>query len=923
MGVAAISRPAIDWSEVRRLFDLVCERPESDWLDLLQAEGASDVVSREVLELCRVQTRGAALPRPVAKMLASLDPELPAGTRLGPWRLLSTLAEGGMGRVYLAERADGQYEMKVAIKRLRALGAAEEHALLRRERQILADLVHPHIARLLDGGVSPNGQPHLVMEYIEGRRIDHWCASGGLALSARLRLFMQVARAVAHAHRHLVLHCDIKPSNVLVRSDGTPVLLDFGIARLLDSEGREAGGQGYMTPRYASPEQKRGEPLSAATDIYSLGLLLSELLAPDPDSKPESASTDTPPTQPPSGRAVRSGLPWARHLRGDLDSIVMRACAADPARRYDSAESLAADIERHLERRPVAARRGAPGYHLLRLLQRRWPVFTAGAVMLAMAAGFTFSLQLQLERARTAEQMARVEVESNRQTVQFLLGVFEHADPELGSRADTTARELLDSARRELDAGLPADRELRMRLALTLGQIYYRIGLPAEALQLLRTAQSLAPSTLPLPERLQLEDSLAQALLMFGEQADAEHVARQALALAEARLDPNDLAVGNALNTLGLALNDRQRVDEASTVFRRALAIREEAAGIPSIEVASTLHNLGLVERRAQRLDSAETYLRRSLAIKAELYPPEHVRNLVSLEVLASVYTDRADFAAAEALLLQLRGLRVAIHGEENARVSRLDNELGSTLQDQGRYVEAEAFYRRALAANRRLFGDDTSEVALVLNNLASLRESQGALADASALLRESLQIRLLRLGPEHPGTARVHHNLARVLLARGQHAEAVSELRKALDIRQQQLGPEHPETQGSRILEALLLMHAGDIEKARSQLRQTQLTLEAHPFIEGHLHLRLLDAQARVALAAEDTEGARLLLNKAIEVISLKLSPTHPMGMEYRLRAELLKPPPDRDDGLIEQLRVRLQEVLSPDHPLLAGARS
>lgn len=915
-----MSLPSVDWPEVRRLFDRICERPESEWVDLLRAEGASEAVAREVLELCAAQTRGVALPQPVAKMLASLDPELSPGTRLGPWRVLSTLAEGGMGRVYLAERADGQYEMKVAIKRLRALGPADEHALLRRERQILADLVHPNIARLLDGGVSPNGQPHLVMEYVEGERIDRWCASQGLDLPSRLRLFVQVARAVARAHRHLVLHCDIKPSNILVRGDGSPVLLDFGIARLLDSDGREAGGQAYMTPRYASPEQKRGEPLSAATDIYSLGLVLSELLAPDAGTQSDAPSTDTPPTQPPSGRAVRSQLPWARRLRGDLDAIVLRACATEPAARYDSAEALAADIERHLERRPIAARGGEPGYRTLRLLQRRWPAFAAGAVMLAMAVGFTISLQRQLERARAAEQVALLEAESNRQTAQFLLGVFEHADPERGSRADTTARELLDSGRRELDAGLPADPKLRMRLAHTLGQIYERIGLPTESVQLLREALSLAPPDLPLLERLQLQDHLALALLTAGQQAEAEQVVWDALVLAEAELPPGHLQIGNLLNTLGLDYNDRQRIDEAATTFRRALAIREAEAGTPSVEVASTLHNLGLVERRAQRLDSAESYLRRSLAVKAELYPPEHVRNLVSLEVLASVHIDRADFEAAESLLLRLRELRVATHGEESARVSRIDNQLGATLQDQGRFPEAELFYRRALAANRRLFGDESSEVALVLNNLASLRESQGALAEARLLLAESLRIRVRQLGARHPGTARVHHNLARVLLALGERDPAETELRTALDIRLAEFGPDHHETQGSRILESLLWLQAGQAGRARQQLAEVQATLESHPFIEGRLHLRLLDAQALAALAEDDTEAARRLLAQAAVIAAEKLAPVHPLAAEYRLRAELLEPLQQRDEALVEELVSRLRQVLVAEHPLWAS---
>lgn len=911
---------AVDWAEVRRLFDAVCELPPEQWRAALEAEGASEAVAAEVLSLCDAQTRGIGLPQPVAALLADLDPELAPGTRLGPWRILGTLAEGGMGRVYRAERADGQYQLQVAIKRLRALGQPGENLMLVRERQILADLAHPNIARLLDGGTSPNGQPHLVMEYIEGERIDRWCREQSLDLPARLRLFQQVCRAVAHAHRHLVLHCDLKPSNILVRSNGSPVLLDFGIARLAGSTDTE--GQGYMTPRYASPEQKRGEALSAASDIYSLGLILSELVAPSAEDPQGDPSTATPPTQPPSGRARRSGLPWAGRLRGDLDAIVMRACAAAPEQRHASAEALAEDIERYFERRPVSPLAHRRGYRLRRLLQRRWPAFAVGGVLLATALGFTFSLQQQLQRAQAAERAARLEAESNRETVDFLLAVFEHADPEAGERADTTARELIDAARAELEQSLDRQPRLKLRLGVTLGQIYERIGLPTEALALLRMAESLAPRDLELGERLLLMDALAHALNSLSRRPEALAIAESASALAEAGLPPEHPALANALNMQGLLLDAERRSAEALPLLQRALEIRLAAFGEQSIETAATLHNLGLAARRLGRFDEAEDWLQRSLAAKRALVPEGHPRVLTSLEVLANVYRDRGQLARAVESFEQQRALRVRAHGADSVRVASVANELATGLHDLGRYAEAEAAYREALRINLLRRGADSPDTAIVINNLASLLEDRGDLAGAEPLLRDSLRIRSAALGPGHLATARAHNNLGRLLMLRGDLDAARVELERALDLRGRALAEPHVELMGNRLLLARLEARSGNRAAAEQQFASAKAQFAALAPRDPLLRLRFLDSEAELALAFGDPEVARARFDAAIALAREALPPDHPRWAELvvrRVRA-LAQGPEVRIDH-DRALRV-LESALVSEAPLLRVAR-
>lgn len=902
---------AIDWAEVRRLFDLVCELPPEQWREGLRAAGADAAIAAEVLTLCDAQTRGMGLPQPVAALLANLDPELAPGTRLGPWRILSTLAEGGMGRVYLAERADGQYQLKVAIKRLRALGQPGEDRMLVRERQILADLTHPHIARLLDGGTSPNGQPHLVMEFIEGERIDRWCRARTLDLPARLRLFQKVCRAVGHAHRHFVLHCDLKPSNILVRADGSPVLLDFGIARLVDSHDMQ--GQGYMTPRYASPEQKRGEHLTAATDIYSLGLILSELVAPGDEDPQGDPSTATPPTQPPSGRALRSGLPWARRLRGDLDAVVMRACAQSSAHRYATAEELADDIDRYFLRRPVTPLAHRRGYRALRLIQRRWVGFGMAALIVGMALGFTFSLQNQLQRAQAAERAARLEAESNRETVEFLLAVFEHADPETGERADTTARALIDSARRELEQSLEGQPELRLRLSVTLGWIYERIGLPAEALQLLRMAEALATSELEVGERLRLMDALAHVLSASSQSKEAIQIANAATRLAESALSSEHVALANALNTEGMLLDADSRGAEAVPLLERALAIRLEAFGERSVQTAATLHNLGLAARRLGQPDVAEVWLERALAAKRHRVPDNHPRVLTTLEVLANVYRDRGELARAVASFERQRELRVHAHGAESTRVAGINNELGNGLHDLGRYVEAEAAYREALRINLKRRGGESVDTAIVMNNLGSLLEDRGDYPAAEPLLRESLRIRAQALGPEHLSTARAHNNLGRLLMLRGEFEAAQGELERALSLRQRVLTAPHMELLGSRVLLARLYLRSGRIDEAKSQFAQARAQFAMLASRDPLAKLRLLQAEAEVAQGLGDAAHARSAFDEAIEIAREALPEGHPRWAELVLQRSQALPDVRVEADTLRRARDVLRAVRSP----------
>jgi len=390
------------WKEVVRLFELGLELPPEQRRQFLERECPDESVRREVASL--LENSGASLPAAdeaiatmAAEIVRELDPDQRlVGTRLGPYRVEAILGHGGMGAVYRAERDDAEFRQRVAIKLVRA--AASSPATLvrfKQERQILARLSHPNIARLLDGGSTPEGVPYLVMEFIEGRPITDWCTQRSLKIEDRLRLFVHVCEGVEHAHHSLIVHRDLKPANILVTREGTPKLLDFGIAKLLDATSDSGAvtktGLPLMTPDYASPEQVRGDPVTPAVDVYALGLILYELLSGEkaqkmPDYSPGTIARVVCQTQPAPPASLRP------QLAGDLDNIIRMALRKEPERRYHSAGALGSDIQRHLEKRPVMARPDTLTYRWAKFVRRNQVAVAAGLVVLVLGAGLAFSV---------------------------------------------------------------------------------------------------------------------------------------------------------------------------------------------------------------------------------------------------------------------------------------------------------------------------------------------------------------------------------------------------------------------------------------------------------------------------------------------------------------------------------------------------
>ncbi len=730
---------------------------------------------RNDTELARDATEVSA-PRKPLPQLGGAETELDEGDRLGAWRLVRRLAKGGMGAVYLAERADGHFEQRAAIKLIRGVPSAEMLVHFTRERQILATLQHPNIARLLDGGATPAGQPYLVMEYVEGEPIDAYCKAHALPLDARLALFEEVCAAVQFAHQRLIVHCDLKPSNVLVRADGTPVLLDFGIAQALDRRrGPSSVEAGYFTPGYASPEQLRGEAVATATDVYSLGLILFELIAGRKariDTADHTVTLLGEAAVRPSELAV--DVPWRGRLAGDLDAIVLCATAAEPASRYASAAALADDLKRHLAWRPVVARTPTLAYLAARLLRRRWPAFAAGFVAALMIAAFTWRLATERDRALVAEREARVQETSAERVSAFLVSVFDVSNPRLNQKRDVSARDVLDQGAARIETELADQPRVKARLLDTLATAYRYIGEPAKSIDLFK--ESIALHLDPrVTEPLQAAATLSQLAVSYSNNGysrqDAEAAARRSLEL-RLRNGGSQLDIGDSYNTLGIVLSSEDRFDEAEMALQKGLDLRR-ANGADASTIASSWHNLGMVASDRDEFDEALADYREALALREKTigeHNPEYQHSLTNYGVTLG----RAG-KTAEAIPVLERSLALArdLFGDDSDNTATVQNEVGSVLHDQGRFREAIAHYRDAMRINDLTMGENGAERAKPLNNLASAYEDMGDYADAIPLFRESLAIRHKALAADDPMVMRADYNLGRVLTKAGSLKEA------------------------------------------------------------------------------------------------------------------------------------------------------
>jgi serine/threonine-protein kinase len=813
----------MDNRRIAELFDHVVELPVGERETWLSAACAGDAELRaEIDRLLRADARaGGFMERPPSDATALIDGAAESPLRFGAYRVVRSLGAGGMGEVWLAERGDGEFEQRVAIKQV----AYPTPGLLRRfrqERQILARLDHPNIARLIDGGVGADGAPYLVMEYVEGMPITAFASAHALDVSARLRLFLHVCEAVQFAHRNLVVHRDLKPSNIFVTADGMPKLLDFGIAKVLTTTDADAPTQTVarlLTPAYAAPEQFSGAPVTTATDVYALGVLLYELLAgtrPANGGRAAGNAREPPAPSLAVGNGGDGGIRAVsrRALRGDLDRIALTALAVEPERRYSSAEALAADIRCHLEGRPIAARGGA-GYHFARFAWRHR--YALGAAVLVVVVSLAAAI-VSIGQARHArEQAARAEAARG-----FIESVFEQADPDENEGRSFTAQQLLEKGEARL-AGEATDPVIAADMTGLIGSLYWNIGSYTRALplleravalgegaavpdgvrarNLLRLARSEAERSLYAPASTHVEQALelaarshsetelagarrlqVQVLSERGDAALAEAAARRLIAEDTARHGAGSRELAQDWALLAHALDELSRYDESIAAERAALAIDRERLGGRSTTVASDLNDLGLALSHKGDYIGAEEALREALDIKIERYGHDHRETMAARANLFMAQEKQGRYEEGlrgrVALLEDQRRVLGVRHADE---IARAQNMIGLDCLMLGRFAEAEASFRQALATWAGIDGAEEEERIGPLGNLAIALQLEGDFAQAENAMRSTLAIDRKSYPADSEWLNQDRGYLGNLLRLQHRHTEAVDELSSAV----------------------------------------------------------------------------------------------------------------------------------------------
>jgi serine/threonine protein kinase/Flp pilus assembly protein TadD len=823
-----------NWQRIKEVFALASEQPRERRAEFLREVCAGDAALRGEVESLLdaaddtaplLEADGFNLPALIGASGAAYE-----GKEFGRYRIVRELGRGGMGAVFLAERSDGEFRQQVALKIMRRSFA--DHGLARRfrqERQILASLNHPNIARLLDGGVSSDGEPFLAMEYVEGLRVDDYCDRHDLPVRARLKLFLAVCRGVAYAHQSLVVHRDIKPGNILVTADGTPKLLDFGIAKLLDAEHadeRTQTGLRAFTPEYAAPEQVRGERVTTTSDVYSLGVLLRELLGAGPGGRRSADST---------GRTAATNLPTKRGGAGaratgrgaadaELRNIVAMATREEPARRYSSVAQFAEDVRRYLDGLPVRAQKDSFTYRADKFVRRNKAGVAAAALVLLSLVGGILATSWQARIARQERDRARAEAAKAERINAFLQNVLGFSDPTWVSpnphrNREATVAEALDEAGRRAESELADQPEVLAAVRFTIGWSYRHSRMDAAephlraALDIRRRVlgpdhQDTAQSMVGLGELLLLRGNFEEARAL-----DSEAVAIYRRARAGGGVDAKWFAI--ALSDLGMAQMRLGDAAGAEASYREALEVAANFNVPERVLVALLYSNVGAARREQGDLDGAASYLEKSLEQYRRLPGGPRFELGGALVNLAGVLTLKGDFDRAEPLAREAFEVFRNTVGDKNQYTARPPVTLAEIYYGRGDYGRAKVEIDRALGLQKGALPEGHLDFALSWTVLGKILTREGDTAGAESYLRRALELRS-RLSPQgHWQIAYVRGALGECLSAQRRYAEAEPLLVESHDGLNSSLGPHDPRTREARRRLAALYQAAGKPEMA------------------------------------------------------------------------------------------------------------
>lgn len=820
------------WRRIQEILRHALELlPDARTAFVEEACGNDKTLHDEVVHMLNLDEEEMAFLEHSVRLLPAGKPKNLADRKsIGPYQIVRELGRGGMGTVYLAEH---EFQKKVAVKVLnRAMNTEHFVRRFHQERQILANLKHPNIAMLYDGGTTEDDLPYFVIEYVEGEPLHHYCDSRKLAIPKRLELFRKICEAVSFAHRNLVVHRDLKPGNILVTPEGEPKLLDFGIAKILSS-GEETGAltmtvHRMMTPEYASPEQVEGQAITTASDVYALGILLYELLSghsphrfsgrsegevrrvvcKQQPRKPSTAIGEDEKTKGDGKTVAVTGRTVSRNratdpqklrriLSGDLDNIVLLALRKEPNRRYSSVEQLSEDIADYLGGYPVRARRGHIAYSAVKFVRRHGWGIAGATLVLSLILAFTLTLFLQKRQIERERNKAR-------EVSEFLVDIFEVADPQKDGNQNVTARALLDNASLKIDRGLRLEPEVRGALMNTIGRAYANLQLFDRALPMLREA-------LELRREIHGEDHADEIESLFflglthvrrGDFANAEKFLGQAMNKSRAQLDADDPLCLGILCEFALLYHYQGNQAASISLFREVIETLEPSSGVAEDLLAQSYNGLALAYFQQGKYPAAEKY--QMLAIKTYQWEfgENHPSYATAVSNLGVYYRRQAKFKETVPLFELALEIRKKVFDPDSLPLAANYNNLALLYLKLGQYDRAEPLFRQALEIRRRLLDPKGDAVASSLNNLGWNSEKQGRYHQAESLYQQALSIRQEILDPCSTMTAGTLNNLGRLYTIMGEYERAESYLQRALDIRESTLGPAAPNT--GRVLENL-----------------------------------------------------------------------------------------------------------------------
>ncbi|MGI9289460.1 MAG: tetratricopeptide repeat protein [Pseudomonadales bacterium] len=910
--------PEQRWQQILTILDEVFELPTEEHLTFLhQACGSNPDLYRQVEALLKAESDAPTfLDRPALELMQSFlstgasyhQAQIPDYTDrcIGPYRLCDEIGRGGMGVVYRAERTEGSFDQQVAIKLLSNWENREMRLdRFQREQQLLASLNHPNIAQLYDGGLTEEGQPYIVMEYVRGEPINHYCDQHQLSIDARLNLAMQVVDALHYAHRNLVIHRDIKPSNILVTEDGQVKLLDFGIAKLLDDETRPAAidltqtGEQLMTPGFAAPEQLRGQIVSVATDIFQLGLVLYELLTGRHAFREQAGSfyelarsiCEGTPTRPSlivnqqvenrDGRAQQDSLKqppgtlsplrgerltqWSKKLRGDLDAILLKALRNEPEMRYSSMEALGADIQAYFEARPVAAREKGVRYRLGKFVRRNTLAVIAGASIGALLIAYAATVTVQANRIHSALEQSRVEAHKAQQVSDFIIDIFKVSDPNVSGIETVTVRELLDRSQERIHDQLEDAPEIQAQMLHVLGEIYYSLGSYKESAVLQESALQIR-RRLPPKQNLALASTLTQLAFSYNstdKYDEAQKLLEEALAIHRA-IGIESVEQAEILNALGEAQRLQANHEQAEALYREAIAILRQVTNGDHSELATGLHGLAMLQRLQGDAAKAEANSREAVEIFRTVLGESHSYYTVGLNGLGLLLAYLERYEEAEPLHLRALNIQERILGKEHPYVAHTLRYLGFLAYRQRQLEAAEGYYRRALSVQKKIDGGESATVALALSGLGTVLTQRGEYEEAESVFAAMLEMDRAIFSPDSPTIGRDLSNRAALAHAMGELEKARADYEHALEI----LPPNGTRTAVAQEGYAQVLLQLDELESAK-QFARAALQSRESELPPGHS----LVAEAQSTLGAVlarmgSTAEAMRLLTRADEVL-------------------------------------------------------